>query len=178
MFSEVLLHMPQISAVLNAISNMRPILFAMVSMITVVFLFFAQLGIHLFGGKINSTTPFRYAEVSGGSIGGNYEIMNFNDFPNALMMLWALLVNNCWPTLTISAVSMDNKPYQIIYFVAFIIVICVVILNIVVGSVIDVILAYLGATKGPEEESDLDDLLADIEGVDKDGAFKFINRGD
>lgn len=52
-------------------------------MLGVVLLIYGQLGIHLFGGKINSGTPKRYAEISGGGDGTHYERACFNDFPNA-----------------------------------------------------------------------------------------------
>jgi hypothetical protein len=172
-FSEVLLGWTQIRAVMNSVLSMRPILVGLVNMLIVVFVMFGQVGIHLFGGKINSHTPQEYAQVSGGTLPGSYERLNFNDFPNAMMMLWALLVNNCWPNLTIMAVSHDDNPWGMIYFVCFIIITCVVILNIVIGFVIDVILAYLGAAKEEALVDPFADVLGEIEGdIDAD-AVKF-----
>ena len=89
------------------------------------------------------------------------------------MMLWALLVNNCWPNLTIMAVSHDDNPWAMVYFVCFILITCVVILNIVIGFVIDVILAYLGAAKEEALVDPFADVLGEIEGdIDAD-AVKF-----
>jgi len=146
-------------------------------MLVVVFIFFGQLGIHFFGGVISSHTPLIYAQRSGGSMSTNYEILNFNDFPNSLMMLWALLVNNCWPTLTISAVSRDNQPYQMVFFVVFILVTCVVILNIVVGFVIDVILAYLGEATLKDDEFGMAEMLQELESGVHEDALKNVTKG-
>jgi hypothetical protein len=175
-FSEVLLGWSQIRAVVNSISSMRPILFGLVNMLIIVFVMFGQVGIHLFGGKINSNTPQEYAQVSGGTLGENYSRLSFNDFPNAIIILWALLVNNCWPNLTIMAVSHDDNPWCMIYFVCFIIITCVVILNIVIGFVIDVILAYLGAAKQDKLVDPFANVLDEIEvGINVD-AVKFTKE--
>jgi hypothetical protein len=172
-FCEVLLGWSQIRAVVNSVMSMRPILFGLVNMLIVVFVMFGQVGIHLFGGKINSNTPQEYAQVSGGTLGESYSKLSFNDFPNAIIMLWALLVNNCWPNLTIMAVSHDDNPWCMIYFVCFIIITCVVILNIVIGFVIDVILAYLGAAKQADLVDPFADVLNEIEGGINEDAVKF-----
>jgi hypothetical protein len=74
------------------------------------------------------------------------------------------------------AVSHDDNPWCMIYFVCFIIITCVVILNIVIGFVIDVILAYLGGAKQEELIDPFADVLNDIEGgIDAD-AIKFTKE--
>lgn len=69
-------------------------------------------------------------------------------------MLWSLIVNNCWPNLTIQSVATDNNPWEILYFVTFIVTTVVIIFNIVVGFILDVISAYLNAAIVSDVEAD------------------------
>ena len=152
-----LFSMNSIKAIMNACNNMKPFFYNLVFMLGCVLLIFGQIGIHMFGGKINSTTPKRYAEVSGGGDGPYYQRATFNDFPSALIMLWSLIVNNCWPNLTIQAVAEDENAWQIIYFVLFILITIVIIFNIVIGFILDVVMTYL--TEALEEDNSGPDLF-------------------
>lgn len=79
----------QIKAIGHACHNMKPFFMNLAYMLGTILLVFGQIGMNMFGGKINSGTPKRYAEVSGGGDGTHYERANFNDFPNTLIMLWS-----------------------------------------------------------------------------------------
>lgn len=53
----ILSPMPQIRYMRNAVFNFPPFFINLFSMFLCVFVVFAQMGVHLFGGKINSNTP-------------------------------------------------------------------------------------------------------------------------
>lgn len=65
---------------------MKHVFFNILMMLVIIMFFFAQVGVHVFGGKINSMTPDVYSKVSGGSDERYYERSNFNDFGNSLIM--------------------------------------------------------------------------------------------
>lgn len=172
-----LFSMKSIKAILNACNNMKPFFYNLVFMLGCVLLIFGQIGIHIFGGKINSTTPKEYAAVSGGGDGNWYQRATFNDFPSALIMLWSLIINNCWPNLTIQAVAHDDNPWEIIYFVAFILITIVIIFNIVIGFILDVVMTYLteALEEGDVEENYFQEGLEGLEELEAlDEALKKI----
>lgn len=176
LFFTVIRRLPQVKCVINVFVNMRPFVGNLISMIGITFLIFGQIGIHLFGGKINSETPNVYTTVGTGSFGTKYEHQTFNDFPNAFVMMWDLFVNNCWPTMTYQSIVQDDSPLCIAYFICFIVIGIIVILNVVVGFIIDVILAYLQQKSGDISLMDLnvlEDLAADVIDADYQKDFAF-----
>jgi len=64
--------MPQITAVFNAIHNMPPFFINILGMFSITTVLFAQIGVHAFGGLVNSNTDLIYAELSGGGDGNFY----------------------------------------------------------------------------------------------------------
>lgn len=94
----VIVRMETIRFVIYGVSDMLPLFKYPFLMLVVISFVFAQIGVHAFGGQINSNTPDVYANVGGGADGPNYEKLNFNDYFNAIIYLWSLIINNCWPT--------------------------------------------------------------------------------
>jgi len=89
--------------VIYGISDVGPFIKVPFTKLVILTIIFAQIGVEAFGGVINSGTPEEFARVSGDSDGNLYDRLNFNSFFNAVMYLWSLIINNCWPTLAIQA---------------------------------------------------------------------------
>lgn len=140
--------MPQIKCISNACFNMIPFFLNLVSMLGIVLLIYAQIGIHLFGGEINSNTPTKYETITGGVVmTDSYARLNFNSFPTALMFLWSFIINNNWIPLSIQCMANDGNPLVWVYFISFNIITNTFILNIVIGFIIDVLVGYLKNVK-------------------------------
>lgn len=111
----------QLRAILNVFYNMAPFLKNFLSKLIVIWLLFGQLCVHLFGGEINSQTPSKYQQHVGSADGNNYQYLNFNDFPSAMITMWSLIVNNCWPTIVYQATERSNQIYGTGIFVLYIV---------------------------------------------------------
>ena len=56
-------------------------------------MFFALLGMHIFGGKLNSSTELT---LNGNNYNQFYKFSNFNDMPGSLLILFSLMIVNNW----------------------------------------------------------------------------------
>ena len=61
-----------------------PLLKDLLTIYLIVLLVFCQIGLFLFGGRINSKINGIYHEKTGNDVGGNYDLINFNDTLNSM----------------------------------------------------------------------------------------------
>ena len=62
-------------------------------MIFCIYFFFALLGMHFFGGKLQNDTKLEY---NGNSYSEYYKYSNFNDMPSSFLILFSLMIINNW----------------------------------------------------------------------------------
>lgn len=142
-FSRILNEMQQVKAVFGVMSNLKPFLRDLLGMLVCIFLIFGQLGINFFGGLINSQTPNVHQIKTGKALATDYQKINFNDFPNAIVTLWNLFLRNKWlETVNMYLIMMPTNRFRW-FFVAFAIITNFLIMNLIVGFVVEVILTHL-----------------------------------
>lgn len=85
----------QIGLTLSIFYHLMPFLKDLGGMVMIIFFMFATIGINLFGGHVNSGTEELHNRKIGG-MGTKYDRVNFNDFPNAIFMLFVNVIGNNW----------------------------------------------------------------------------------
>lgn len=143
--------MEQLRFVFGAFISMGPIFTNLLAMLLMIIVLYAQIGTHLFGGLINSNTPNDYAKVGAGAFGTNFERSNFNDFPNSMMMMWNMVINNCWPNLMNQVDIYMKEEWMsmivVLFYYSFVFFTCYIVMNILTGFIIDLILGFLATAK-------------------------------
>lgn len=149
-FKTVLNELPQIRAVFSVLSNLKPFLRDLFGMVICIFLIFGQIGIDNYGGLINSNTPSIYKDKIGKPLPKDYHKINFNDFPNSIVSLYGVFIKNRWLDITnmYLASSLDAAKNFRFYFIAFQLILNLMILNLVIGFVVEVILSHLNKKYG------------------------------
>lgn len=133
----------QIHAVENLVMNMLPFVRTMMSAICVVFLVYGQICIQYYGGSINSNTPQAYKLTTGDRLKENYEYLNFNDFPTAVITLWCIVCSKNWPYIAYIAVQSKGDQYGVLWFISFLVVMNIIVMSVIIGLVIDAVLCFL-----------------------------------
>jgi hypothetical protein len=107
---------------------------------------FALIGCSLFGGDVNSKTPFVYETLTNGALNKDYEQVNFNDFLNSIVFCWTLTIDNQTPVMInmASLMSMERqgaavlkeRNYRDVFFICFYVFNNLILFNILVGQII------------------------------------------
>ena len=111
--------------------------------IFVMFVVFSSLGLNLFGGNINSFSLDLYNEDMGTDF--DYEKLNFNTFVNSFIFLFVVSLNNNWPILANLSIINHGKGERRLMkfiFVFFKFFINFILLNSIIGFVIEVFYDY------------------------------------
>lgn len=93
----------------------------------------------MFGGNINSATPEQFRQIKNEPLGVNYQIVNFNDYPNTMVFLWNIFINNNWLNLSYMALLKFPKTkanFAKWYFVLFLVFSQFLVLSIIIGKTI------------------------------------------
>ena len=147
--------------------------YTFIFVILIEYLIFALIGISLFGGCINSQTSFIYSERVGDSLNSNYEYLNWNDFLNSLVFLFALTMNNQMIMLiNMSTVSGGEfRDYRTSFFLVFVILNNMILFNIFIGQVIGISIEYFKALKN--EKPILDQVYDNFSETDQEDSGIF-----
>lgn len=129
----------QVGLTLSITYHLVPFLFNLFGMVIIIFFMFATVGMSLFGGYTNSTTKPLYDNKLGGSMTEGYWFVNFNDFPNTVNMLFVNVIGNNWIFFCLfSILSEDDSRTNLKwYFVLFQLITNLVLMNILIGFIID-----------------------------------------
>lgn len=167
-FKTVLNELPQIRAVFSVLSNLKPFLRDLFGMVICIFLIFGQIGIDNYGGLINSNTPSIYKDKTGKPLPKDYHKINFNDFPNSIVSLYGVFIKNRWLDITnmYLASSLDGANNFRFYFIAFQLILNLMILNLVIGFVVEVILSHLNKKYGRYIK--IDEAILNAKAADED----------
>lgn len=147
-FKTILYELPQIKAVLGLLGNLKPFLRDLLGMAVCIFLIFGQIGINNYGGLISSKTPSLYLERTNMTLSNDYHKVNFNDFPNSIVSLYGVFLKSNWLEIAnMYLVSSTNNNMRF-YFVSFQLLLNLLILNLIIGFIVEVILAHLNKKYG------------------------------
>lgn len=109
------------------------------------YLIFASIGEFVFGGNISSATPARMAAV-GQPTKDVYVYHNWNDFLNAVVFLYSINLNNNLPLyVNMSTAAESTRSAKPLFFVAFYLLNNIILMNVFVGQIIEISLAYFKA---------------------------------
>lgn len=117
---------------------------------------FAVLGISLFGGVISSSAPEEFKIHAEADIDPDYVYLNWNDFLNSCVYLYALTLNNNLINL-IGFSTIDSgkeRDFRGIYFLVFQVLNNMILFNLFIGMIIGISLEYF---QGVLEEKKWDD---------------------
>ena len=92
----------------------------------------------MYGGNISSLTPAQYKSETGKILPENYQELNFNDFPNSIVFLWNIFLNNNWIELAYMPLVESKNPFLRkwgkYYFVFFSLFNTFFVLNMIIGK--------------------------------------------
>lgn len=136
----------EIRIVLDVLINSAIFLLDVIGMMGIVMLLFSSVGITMFGGVMNSKAIASYETIMGAGEGFDkgLEYLNFNDYFNALMTLFSVILAGWQDTLRMLCFANPNRSMNHNYFfVCFFICANLFLLNVLIGFIIDNIVAYL-----------------------------------
>lgn len=108
-----------------------------------IFMVFGQFGINSYGGIVNSKTPAKYLQQIGKPLPKDYHKINFNDFPNSIVTLYNIFMKNNWQEIAnMYLISTSTKNFRW-FFIIFLVTTTIVILNLIIGFIVEVILTHL-----------------------------------
>merc|ERR1712224_586823 len=136
-------HSPQLRSCVNVINNIWPFIKIILSAICIVFLFYAQVGVHFFGGAINSKS----AHANSHTVPETYKHLNFNDIPSAIITLWSVFLNRGWTNIMNEENMSTLLPGTSTYFISFICIMNLFIMKVVLGLMIDAVLTDFSENK-------------------------------
>lgn len=160
----------EIRIVLDVLVNSAIFLIDVIGMMGIVMLLFSSVGITLFGGVMNSQALVYWKEIIGPD--DNYDegiqYLNFNDYFNSLLILLTVILSGWQDPLKMMCFSMPNRNYNHNYFfVAFFVCANLFLLNVLIGFIIDNIVAYLSEDiiiENPEDAKFKSELKSSIFG--------------
>jgi hypothetical protein len=148
LFKTILNELPQIKAVLGLLGNLKPFLRDLLGMAVCIFLIFGQIGINNYGGMISSKTPSLYLTKTGMELSKDYHKVNFNDFPNSIVSLYGVFLKSNWLEIANMYLISSTNNNMRFYFVSFQLLLNLLILNVIIGFIVEVILAHLNKKYG------------------------------
>lgn len=134
----------EIRIVLDVLINSAKFLIDVIGMMGIVVLLFSSAGITIFGGVMNSKVWATYETVIGEKPDDGFQYINFNDYLNAVTVLWVVLLSGWQDPLKMLCFGNPNRNFTHNYFfVAFFVIANLMLLNVLIGFIIDNIVAYL-----------------------------------
>lgn len=132
----------QVALTIRVFYQIMPFLWSFLGMLTIIFFFFATIGMNLFGGRVTNKTPAIYQQKTGLPLSTNYHYINFNDIPSSILALYVNVINNNWIYFTNMFILSDNddRLQHRWFFVIFQLVTNLFVMTILVGFIIDNIL--------------------------------------
>lgn len=132
----------QVALTLRVFYQIMPFLWSFLGMLTIIFFFFATIGMNMFGGKVTNKTPDIYQQKTGLPLSTNYHYINFNDIPSSILALYVNVINNNWIYFTNMFILSDDdsRLQERWFFVIFQLVTNLFVMTILVGFIIDNIL--------------------------------------
>lgn len=129
----------------------------LLGLIVVLFTFYGQLGVALFGSRIRTDTFSNatqgshhglYLQLIDAEVPSDYAYMNFNDFPSALLTLfYQLMINNWFLTMEV-VVHVTGTGWSRAYFLSWYWLAAICMTNLIVAQILQVATKALEKTGG------------------------------
>ena len=123
-------HMRLLFSSLQAMTG--PFISAMISLY-IVFFIYCQIGMIIFGGRINI-----YSTAIDDSVPGLYYLLNFNSFGSAMITLYHIMIVNNWFVTVKMYTNVFDSTLPRVFFVSFWCIVVLIVLNVVVSIVLDI----------------------------------------
>ena len=109
------------------------------------YMFFATLGIFLYGGLFSSFTPDRYKKATGSSLDPNFLYLNWNDFGGAFMALYTMNLGPSKVLMTnLCDVGKEGQPndYAGFFFFTYVVLNNMIYFHIFIGILVGIGMQY------------------------------------
>lgn len=135
----------EIRIVLDVLINSAIFLIDVIGMIGIVMMLFSSVGISMFGGIVNTKSLSTWKSImADDNYNEGIQYMNFNDYGNSLILLFTVMMAGWNDVIKITCFSMPNRGFTHNYFfVAYWICTNLFLMNVLIGFIIDNIVAYL-----------------------------------
>ena len=131
--ADILSEMRHIRLLFSSLQAMYgPFISAMISLF-IVFFIYVQLGMLIFGGKINI-----YSTAIDDSVPGLYYLLNFNSFGAGMITMYHMMIVNNWFVTVKMYTNVYNSTWPRVFFISFWPIVVLIVLNIVVSIVLDI----------------------------------------
>jgi hypothetical protein len=117
-------------------------------------LFYFLLGQILFGGKINSSSVYKYQHDTGMQLRPNYKYFHFNDTPSSLLTLLVLLLQNNWLLVAEQLFSVNQSITTALFLISYNFFVVFVLTALVLGITSKLIITYFDEDFTMNKESE------------------------
>ncbi|KAL9268653.1 Two pore calcium channel protein 1A-like protein [Drosera capensis] len=134
----LLMHVKRYRAFVATFLTLIPSLMPYLGTIFCIMCVYSSLGVQIFGGMVNAGNPY----LEGTELAENdYFLFNFNDYPNAMVTVFNLLVMGNWQVWMQSYKDLTGTSFTLVYFISFYVVTVLLILNLIVAFVLEAFFA-------------------------------------
>ena len=140
---------PKLEAYFQTTGRLGPAVKRLISPIVLLFFVYGSLGEYLFGGLLYEGNP---ALLNTAFAQSNYYVINFNDFGNAMITMFSLLMVNNWMVLMEGCTLVYGHRLVRLFFISFHILAVWVIMGIFVAFIIETFIDTMEHLNGAEEE--------------------------
>jgi hypothetical protein len=99
----------ELRIVLDVLYKSTIFLMDLIGMMGIIVLFFAAIGIEMFGGVVNSSNIPNFEQIVEDPLEEGMEYYNFNDYLNAILTLWCIMLTGWINYLRISTFALPNR---------------------------------------------------------------------
>ncbi|XP_010689009.1 two pore calcium channel protein 1A [Beta vulgaris subsp. vulgaris] len=109
---------------------------------------YSSLGVQIFGGIVNAGN----ASLEGTDLAdSDYFLFNFNDYPNAMVTTFNLVVMGNWQAWMQTYSALTGTSWTLVYFVSFYLISVMLILNLIIAFVLEAFFSELELEESEEE---------------------------
>eukprot|EP01017_Pseudomicrothorax_dubius_P002868 TRINITY_DN10257_c0_g1_i3.p1 TRINITY_DN10257_c0_g1~~TRINITY_DN10257_c0_g1_i3.p1 ORF type:complete len:332 (-),score=46.94 TRINITY_DN10257_c0_g1_i3:49-1044(-) len=139
--------------IFETISKLIPLFVDIFGVLFFLFYFYCVAGIHIFGGKLNSSVV-----LSDKGVPNDYIYNNFNDFASGLVTLFELLMVNNWNVQMLMFAYIFGSDKIKLFFISFYVFGFILALGIIIAFIIDVIVDHLSAAQLEQQKATIGQL--------------------
>ena len=147
----IMMNYTNYNVIVKTCIHIIPLITDLINMYLVVILLYAALGMTMFGGIINSSFPDKFEEVMDAELDAEAVMYHFNDLPNAILYFVVMNVGGYLDNITqgLAATRVVSKSSVSLflsrcYFYSFLLITELIIINIIVGFIMEFLELYAG----------------------------------
>lgn len=153
-FYKLFMYIPQIRVVVEVAFKSFAFITDIFGIILIFFFIFATIGIAVFGGGMSTESFVRFEEKYGDELDDQVTIMNFNDYPQAMITLFIIMLSDWLGQLPTNTLFVKDSMVNNFFFIIFFFFTNMCFLNILFGFMVDNVNAYLEAEVAKLEEEE------------------------